>query len=122
MPSTKIHVYNVTDSDQVIEYDDVDAETLDVTRESCRFCAASIVNPTAAVALFSDIVSVLDGTLDLFGNKPYMLHQSQGFPPYETANAFDDEDESLKKIVKVYTACSLPQNANTISSHVHLQS
>lgn len=109
---------SISDSGQhVIQYDDGDLETLDLWSEAWRFCATSVSSIPAARFLASDEPEVLAYMLTHFGNKPFMLHQAQVFPPYATANAYDEEDRAFKLTIRIFPIPDIPARANVSSIH-----
>lgn len=84
-------VTSISDGGQhVIPYDDGDLETLDLASEAWRLCTATVSSIRIARSLASDEPAVLANMLTHFDNRPFILHHTQGFPPYATANAYDD--------------------------------
>lgn len=67
--------------------------------------------------LSSDILAVLEEMLKHSGNKPFMLHEAQFFPPYCTVNAYDSVEQFFKRTVRIVPLPAIPPPANVILCH-----
>lgn len=84
-------VENITENgSHLITYDEGDVETLDLNQEAWRFSPATVPSYAEPVPqVIEDLTEVLDFILKHFGNKPFMLHQAQGFTPCATGYAYN---------------------------------
>ena len=71
-----------TDGNHVVNYDDGDSETLELTNEQWRHANALSANVTQFNHLESEQPEILRKLMETFGNKPFLLHHAQGFPQY----------------------------------------
>lgn len=115
-------VSQITESgEHVINYDDDDVETLTLSNETWRF-KPSQSSLNAALGNFctlpSDEQRILKEIMDVFGNKPFMGHQAQGFEQFPIVNAYRKEEDEFTKNVEVVKRSSVPPGSNIISSHV----
>lgn len=115
----KGHVLQITDTGQhVITYDDKKVETLTMANETW-LNESSVHAATGNFSMLpSDEHRVLKKIMDIFGNKPFLRHQAQGFDQFPIVNAYQVEDNALKKNVCVVKRCNVPPGSNVTSSHV----
>lgn len=55
---------------------------------------------------------------DMFGIKPFMHYDAQGFDQYPIFNAYKQEEDSFKKFVRILGHSSVGLEAIILSSHV----
>lgn len=104
----------------VIEYDDADVETLNISKEMWRYKPNNTFHSNAGTferTLQSPEGSFLKETLTVFGNRPFMLHHAQGFEQFPLVKTYRREEKSFTKTVKRIPRHSAPRNANIIWSH-----
>lgn len=62
--------------------------------------------------------AILQSIDDMFKNKAFMLHQSQGFDQFPMVNAYKKDEDSFLRTVKVVHPDLVPNSANVINIHV----
>lgn len=73
--------------------------------------------PYTPSSVLSQLPTVLKGMLDQFGNKPFMLHQSQVFPTFSVHNVYESDESSFEGTVRTVALYNVPLDANGSNSH-----
>lgn len=97
-------------------YDDGDVEQLDLSGETWRFFSARGSAPSS-LTVATDL-PILSGMLDHFGNRAFMRHGAQGFPSFETEEAYAIEEADFKRTCQIFPLSDVPSEAKVFSSHV----
>lgn len=92
------------DGTRHILHDDGDRQSLNVRNETWFYCSASQPRPLSSPSdthnghkMSSELSAVLTSMLRDLGNRPFMLHQEQGFPSSDIHTYFEAEESSLSK-------------------------
>lgn len=104
-----------------VHYDDGESECLDLTKEQWKFASAlpaSTVTVSNGLQVTSIESSVLSSMLRHFGNKPFLIHEAQGFDQFPLVNAYKAEEETFLKTVRPVLKSKVPPSSNIINSHV----
>lgn len=72
---------------------------------------------SSAHSLTSNVTAVLRDIVANFGNKLFVLHESQLFPPYDTRNAYVGEDRNLRSPIRIVLLVSILSLSNAIAIH-----
>lgn len=110
------------DGVRVIVYGDVDFEMLNMSNEVWRYEYDNLVNASVSKldqTLTSNESHVLKEMMNVFANKPFLLHHAQGLEQYPLISAYKHKDEPFIKTVKRVSQSSVPLGTNIISSHTH---
>lgn len=102
---------------QVINYDNGDIETLNLTNEIWGAGTNLAANSILTRRILSDASKVTKNFYDSISNKPFLWHRAHAFPSYALLSAYESEEAVFKQHVKSTYIADVLQSANVISSH-----
>lgn len=109
---------NIDEGKYTVNYDDGEVEILDMQEEIWKYQEGNgSTMATSNLRITSNEQDVLNSMQNIFGNKPFLKYQCQGFEMHPLYNAYKKEEEQFLNIGKVDPVESLPENANVVGSH-----
>eukprot|EP00171_Calliarthron_tuberculosum_P001315 IDg1315t1 len=121
----KVSAINESDGKYTIDYDDGDQEIITISNEVWRMpnCNGESIHANEVTLPFepdlkSNLANDLDLYYEMFGNKEFLSHHSEGLPTYAIQNAYVNEEQNFMKTVRAVHVTDVPLNANIITSHV----
>jgi len=113
------------DGQITVLHDDGEKERLDFGNEIWMY-ESSTDTATASFGVVTSATPCVTGTEPIvlasmvkhFGKKPFLKHQAQGFEQYSLSKAYDAEEETFIKTIKIIPRDDVPADANMVNSHV----
>lgn len=106
------------DGSVIVQYDDGDIETLDLSREDWKPSSSTVQANTATPIVINIAPGELRKMLHHLDKKLFLKHQAEGFGQYNSTESYSVEKESFLNTVEIVHTKYVPIKANVVHSHV----